>query len=414
MNSASRPLATTATLALSSALLLISACGPAAPPPAPAKPAERPLSPAAIAANDTARFSAGLKGRPGGPFEEFEKTPAWQDYAKGFEETWGQFEKTQAEPMRAFEQKELASSSQPKGSFVFYPFSGPDVLYMMGFFPGRSIYVMVGLEPAGTLPEPGSFVASKIASEVEGWTKSVRSVFKRSFFVTSEMDAQFRGRLADGSLEPLCLLLARSGYTIEGIRHGNLSEEGAFTDYDVATAGLNAKGKPKKPLGVEVTFRRGPLGDPQKIYYFSAKLGSDFKTNPPGFSRFLLGLGNPDTLIKSAQFIMHWPGMGDMRNQILETSRLILEDDTGIPFKYLQPPTWEYKLYGEYSAPDKPFKTWYQKNLVKAFEDPTKVTPLGLQLGYGAGRRPSSLILARRVATAAPAAPAPAQTPPQR
>ena len=72
----------------------------------------------------------------------------------------------------------------------------------------------------------------------------------------------------------------------------------------------------------------------------------------------------------------------------------------------------EYKLYGEYSAPDKPFKTWYQKNLVKAFEDPTKVTPLGLQLGYGAGRRPSSLILARRVATAA--APAPVQTPPQR
>ena len=58
---------------------------------------------------------------------------------------------------------------------------------------------------------------------------------------------------------------------------------------------------------------------------------------------------------------------------------------------------------------DQPFKTWVQK---KALEDPPKVTPLGLQLGYGAGRRPSSLILARRVATAA--APAPVQTPPQR
>ncbi len=41
-----------------------------------------------------------------------------------------------------------------------------------------------------------------------------------------------------------------------------------------------------------------------------------------------------------------------------------------------------------------------------------QVTPLGVQLGYGAGRRPSSLILARRVALAA--APAPVQTPPQR
>ena len=405
MNSASRPLATTATLALSSALLLVSACGPTAPPPAPAKPAERPLSPAAVAANDTARFSAGLKGRPGGPFEAFEKTPAWQDYAKGFEDTWAQFEKTQAEPMRAFEQKELAAS-QPKGAFVFYPFSGPDVLYMTGFFPGRSIYVMVGLEPAGTLPAPASFKLEAIPGETKGWSISVRSIFKRSFFVTSEMDSQFRGRVADGLLEPICLLLARSGYTIEAIRHGNLTEEGAFVDYDAATASVNAKGKPRKPVGVEVTFRRGPTGDAQKIYYFSKTLDKEFKTKP-GFSRFLLSLGNPDTLVKSAQFILHWPGMSDLRNQILETSRLILEDDTGVPFKYLQPPTWDVKLFGEYSAPDKPFKNSYQKNLAKAFEDPTKVTPLGLQLGYGAGRRPSSLILARRVASATPQ---PAQT----
>ena len=106
---------------------------------------------------------------------------------------------------------------------------------------------------------------------------------------------------------------------------------------------------------------------------------------------------------------MHWPGMSDLRNQILETSRTILEDDTGVPFKYLQPPTWDVKLFGEYSAPDKPFKTWYQKNLAKAFEDPAKVTPLGLQLGYGAYRRPSSLILAKRAAAAAPPPPQTAQ-----
>jgi hypothetical protein len=381
--------------------LLLVGCGPASVPPKPAAAAtkpERPLSAAAVSYNDTARFIAGLPGRPGSPLESLEKGPEWQEYAKGFDETWATFQKSQAEPMRAFEEKELAPA-RPKGSFVFYPFSGPDVLYMTGFFPGRSVYVMVGLEPAGTLPSPDTFKAAAMPNEVKAWTVSVRSIFKRSFFVTSEMDAQFRGRMADGLLEPICLLLARSGYTLENIRHGNLTEEGAFTAVEMPAT--------PKPIGVEVTFRNGSDGDPQKIYYFSKKLDTEFKTKP-GFSRFLLNIGQPDTLIKSAQFIMHWPGMSDLRSQILETSRTILEDDTGVPYKYLKPPQWEVRLFGQYSAPDKPFKNWYQKDLAKAFEDPTKVTPLGMQIGYGAWRRPSSLILATRPSVAVTAS---AQTP---
>ena len=281
---------------------------------------------------------------------------------------------------------------------------------MTGFYPGRKTYVMVGLEPAGNLPTPETFKPADMVNEVKAWTTGVRSIFKRSFFVTSEMDAQFRGRVADGLLEPICLLLARSGYTIEGIRHGNLTEEGAFVEIDRSVAPeLNAKGKPVKPMGVEVTVRKGADGDSQKIYYFSKELDEKFKTKP-GFSRFLLSLGQPDTLIKSAQFIMHWPGMGALRTQILETSRTIVEDDTGVPYKYFKAPQWEVRLFGKYSAPDKPFKTWYQADLAKAFDDPTKVTALGLQLGYGAWRRPSSLILATRPAMAAPAAAA-VQTP---
>lgn len=379
------------------AFALLFACGSASAPPkqvAAATKPDRSLSAAAVAYNDTARFLAGLPGRPESPVAALEKTPEWQAYAAGFNETWAAFQKTQGEPMQAFEQKELAPV-KPKGSFVFYPFSGPDVLYLMGFFPGRGTYVMVGLEPAGTLPAPDSFKAATMASEVRAWSDGVKSIFKRSFFVTSEMDAQFRGRVADGLLESISLLLARNGYVIESIRHGNLTEEGVFGEVNVATLPLNAKGKPIKPMGVEVLFRKGVDGETQKLYYFSKSLDQEFKTKP-GFSRFLLALGQPDTLIKSAQFIMHWPGMVDLRNQILETSRSILQDDTGVPFKFLKAPQWDVRLFGKYSAPDKPFKTWYQKDLAKAFDDPAKVTALGMQIGYGAWRRPSSLILAVR------------------
>lgn len=376
-------------LAAAALIAATSSCRSAAPPPPKVETkAERPLSPAAITFNDTARFIAGLKGRPGTPYEALEKTPAWSGYAKGFDETWAQFQQNQAEPVRAFEQRELAPI-QPKGDFVFYPFSGPDILYMTGFFPNRSTYVMVGLEPAGTMRGPADFPASAIDVEMSDWTKAMRSIFSRSFFVTSEMDRQFRGRVADGLLESICLLLARAGYTIEGIQHGNLNDEGAFVPGEPGAGKTRAK-------GVEVKFRRGPTGDPQRLFYFSTTLDKEFAAKP-GFGRFLAALGKSDTLIKSASFVMHWRTIDVFRKHVLANSRLILQDDTGVPFRFFTAPEWNTKLYGEYSMPDKPFRTWYQKDLVEAFADPARVSPLGFSLGYGAGRRPSSMILARRV-----------------
>ena len=85
-----------------------------------------------------------------------------------------------------------------------------------------------------------------------------------------------------------------------------------------------------------------------------------------------------------------------MRHYILAKSNLILQDDTGVPYSYFQNAAWQVQLYGEYSAPIKPFKRLYQKDLAQAFKDGSKVRPLGFSLGYGAGRRPSSLILAVR------------------
>ena len=86
-----------------------------------------------------------------------------------------------------------------------------------------------------------------------------------------------------------------------------------------------------------------------------------------------------------------------MRKYVIENSNLILQDDTGVPFHYLQPPQWQVSLYGEYSRPDRPFRKLYQADLAEAFQDPSRVRELGFSLGYGSGRRPSSMILARRV-----------------
>ena len=131
------------------------------------------------------------------------------------------------------------------------------------------------------------------------------------------------------------------------------------------------------------------------LYYFSTDLASGFGRDSR-LAQFVLRFGRSDTLIKSASFLPHWRMCDAVRDFILRNSNLILQDDTGVTYRELQTLKWNVQLFGEYSYPDRPFQREYQPDLAKAFYERTNVRPLGFSLGYGTGRRPSSLMLAVR------------------
>lgn len=335
--------------------------------------------------NDAALFLAGMPGRPESAYKKFENTEPWKRYSTEFNSTWSKAEKEQYAAVDTFQKRELANVAT--GQFVFYPFSGPDVIYATRFFPAGKTYVFAGLEPVGSIERVKAVREEVLERELQGWRQSVASIFNRSFFVTSEMDRQLRGKDADGLLPVMLLLLARSGYEIDHVRYGQLSESGDFLD---EPAGV------KKHQGVEIGFMKAGDKDVRKVYYFSTNLIGDFNPLPP-FMQFVAKQGKPDTLVKSASFLLHWQQCAGMRRFILDNSNIILQDDTGIPFRYFTAPEWQVSLFGQYSPPDRPFKKEFQKDLAAAFEDTANVRELGFSLGYGAGRRPSSMMLARRV-----------------
>ena len=352
---------------------------------------ERPRKPATLETpfwNDTAQFLAGVKGRVDGPFHQLEDTEAWRTYAAEFDETWKAVQKDQFQAVDAFQKREL-SPIQTHGNFVFYPLSGPDVLYATHFFPEGRTFVFAGLERVGHLRPPENYKAETLDRQLHGWRVSVDSMFERSFFVTSEMDQEFHGRVADGLLPMILLLLARGGHTIEQVRYGHLSDAGEF-------AGEDASDPTFRHPGVEIKFKRGPEPESRTLYYFSFDLGPAFERNP-SFSRFLQRQGTPDTLVKSASFLLHWRQCKGLREYILENSNLVLQDDTGVPFRFFRNAEWQVSLFGAYSRPDRPFRREYQPDLAEAFHAPANVRQLGFSLGYGAGRRPSSMMLAKRV-----------------
>ncbi len=339
--------------------------------------------------NDAARFLAGMPSVPGSGFAELEKTDAFKKYSAEMSAVWEKAEKRRVVPVREFQTRELGGAAA-KSDFVFYPFSGPDVVFVQGFYPNGSVYVLAGLERPGTVQDPSGFQSANLEAQLSGVRRGSASLFDRSFFITKEMSSQLRGQLVDGVLPVILMLLARTGNTIDNIRHVTIEDSGKLAELP----GAQAKPGPK-PDGIEVLFRKGDEKKQRKLYYFRVDLGPGLEKNP-SFLTFVDSLGKPEVLLKSASFLLHWDTFAKLRGYLLANSRQVIQDDTGIRFGVYKKEGWKIQLYGKYSRPDKPFVNRFQPDLNAAFEVPDAAKPLGFSMGYGTGRRPSHIIIARR------------------
>ena len=127
--------------------------------------------------------------------------------------------------LREFQQKEL-NASPLRETPVFYPFGGPDALTATLYFPSSAEYVLVGLEPSGTLPKFTDIQKKDQRMLLGSLRSSMASEMGKSFFVTREMDRQFRGQVTDGLLVPVLHQLVRTGHTVLGFRYIRLDENG--------------------------------------------------------------------------------------------------------------------------------------------------------------------------------------------
>jgi hypothetical protein len=85
-----------------------------------------------------------------------------------------------------------------------------------------------------------------------------------------------------------------------------------------------------------------------------------------------------------------------IRDLVLNNANTIMQDDSGMPFKYLVADTWKVQLYGKYTQPFGVFKYWAEPELAKAYSEPG-VKPLPFRIGYGYSAIPSNELVARRV-----------------
>jgi hypothetical protein len=335
----------------------------------------------AASADDTARFLAGLPPSAGSPLTVYTSEAFWKQHASAFDQAWDGLENRQLSKIRALVSKNF---NDPK-PLLFYLFSGPDFLYADAFFPSADTYVMAGLEPPGQVPDLTKFSRAELADALRELKTSLNSVLSYSFFQTKFMSYDLRKTRMPGTLPVIMVFLARSGKTIYDVSLFDLASDGTIHPSEDKVANATSK-------GVKIVFSDN-VGKKKTIYYFSTDL-SNKGIKSSGFPAFCDKLGNGDSFVKSASYLMHIDDFSTVRDYLLAHSTALLQDDSGIPVRYLTQ-GWKLHPFGKYVGPIGLFAGQAQSQLHEIFgKGDANATPIDFGIGYRWKPMESNLLLA--------------------
>jgi hypothetical protein len=337
--------------------------------------------PVAAGPNDVAHFLAGMPVAEISPLAPLTHNPAWQAHAAFFEGQFAKLNLRQLQKLHAWQETYLPESLQPI-PVAFYMFSGPDFLYVDQFFPKSSVYVLCGKETLGPPPDP--LRIGNLAGALGNLENALKSSLNTTYFITKDMKIDLHEQNLNGVLPILYTFLARADKSITNVTFGSLSSGGAFQE--------SARGG---TAGVRIRYTDNQSGDSQTVYYFNTDISDGGIKATPGFLKFCQRLGVGSSFLKSSSYLMFENGFTTIRNFILEHSRIIVQDDAGIPLAYIDPGKWNLRFFGVYLGPINLFKQHYQPRLQQLFAQ-SNPPPLEFGFGYRWNYKEANVIVATR------------------
>lgn len=372
-------------------LFLALACGAAG---ATAGFAQAPGSGVDQAVTDTARVLAGLAPSPGSRLAAVSAKPEWQAWQREFDRQWTQATTDRFARIAAWRTRELAAATGACGTLM-YPFAGPDILNALLFFPDCKRYVMFGLEQPGTLPSIEQLPPERLARLLDETRRALNDLLERNYFITSHMMTETAALELRGVLPLMAVILVRMQAHIVSVRELEIDDAGQLVPRQPPV-------KERRPINaLEVVFAR-PDREPQTVVYFRAQAEDAAIGKRPGVLALLEQDAPYPTFLKSASYLLHGGDFSIVRRIILTHSRLVLEDDSGIPLRFFKAPEWAVTYYGKYDKPVKDFNYGFQEDMARIFADEKAVKPLPFSFGYHWKDGASSVLLAVRPSPAPP------------
>lgn len=268
---------------------------------------------------------------------------------------------------------------------MFYMFGGPDFAHADAFYSDASTFVLSGLEAVGRLPSVSALKGPTLTSALAALRTSFTNFQKYGYFITAEMNVQFRAGKFSGTLPVLYVMLASSGKTIHKVEYVALTGSGKAVPIRV-----------RQGSAVRITFS-GRDGKKKTLYYFRTNLTNAGVANS-NFLKFCKRLGEGVSLVKSASYLMHLSSFSRVRSFLLKNSATLVQDDTGIPFRYFKRSAWKLRPFGKYLGPTEQFKSAYQKDLASFFKT-GRVRSVPFGIGYRWHPTRTNVLVAEKVAS---------------
>lgn len=307
-----------------------------------------------------------------------------KEYARSTCEKTEKIETNRLQLMSEWNASNLERNKQSDSSFVFYPFSGGDFIHLFWLYPNASEYLMVAREDVGHIPNLYNNDAKFCAEYLNDIDFVLRDIYHKSYFITKHMQTDTEETTkVDGMLPLILWAAAITNHEILSVKYADVNDSSQMVFVD----SLNTR---KKHDAVEIMMRNIEDGKIKNVTYLSCDISDKgFKSKSQYYNYLSNTLPNSCiSFIKSASYLLHYTTFNEIRNLILEKSNFLVQDDTGIPFKYFDKSVWKVELCGGYLTPVKDFnENLYQEDLHAAYNDSNYfLGPINFSLGYHWGR----------------------------
>ncbi len=341
--------------------------------------------------NDASRFIAGMDLDTASKLYSLTKTDDWKQYKTTFDSAWKILDTGRMSPQRKWTAEELKIPNT-NGLDLWYPFSGPDFLNAYLHFPNAKNYYFVALEPPGELPQLEKMKDKEMKSYLSHVFKALNDLMNKSYFITSYMGGDLQKGKANGTVPIICLFMARMDCQVLKVETIDIDNDGKVIIPKTAAESVH-----KNPIkGVRIDFVPSDKREIRSLYYWSVNVhDTEIKTGPE-FTKYVASLGKVNTYIKAASYLMHADDFKVMRDMTLSQSEVLLQDDTGIAYRFFNASEWKITLFGKYAKPVKNFPWINEPDLAKAFKDST-VKPLPFHIGYHWQTLEDNQILAMKI-----------------
>jgi hypothetical protein len=317
-----------------------------------------------------------------------------KDYQEEMKKGMKKLNRKRLLPLKQWYSSVLEEHGRNDSLVAFYPFSGGDFLHLHNVYPNSSHYLMLAIEPVGSVPRFTRATKDSMPGYLKSLRYTLRDVWNRSYFITKHMQEDLKeDPNIDGMFMSILWGLGATGHDIADVKRAKLDSTGTLV-----TSAIDSIHKEMFDEGVEVTFFHPSNCNLKSVVYLRCNIADKGINKNAKLDTFLTNLPPVNTFIKAASYLPHYSSFSKIRAAILNSSVNLLQDDTGVPFAELEADSMRVFLYGKYVLPLKVFGPGvFQQDMKRKYADTNYFKgDLPFSMGYHAHTKSQSQIVAMK------------------